>query len=83
MTNISDGWRQYQTNEGTFSFIVSQGSGINGLHLSITERHQVKQPTELGMLLIVTDDAGNSVSKEWKIEVRWKCPYYLDGYHGQ
>ena len=69
LTNISDGWRQYQTNEGTFSFIVSQGSGINGLHLSITERHQVKQPTELGMLLIVTDDAGNSVSKEWKIEV--------------
>ena len=69
LTNISDGWRQYQTNEGTFSFIVSQGSGINGLHLSIMERHNSKEPTELGMLLIVTDDAGNSISKEWKIKV--------------
>ena len=33
LTNISDGWRQYELNQGEFSFTVSQGSGVNGLHL--------------------------------------------------
>ncbi len=69
LTNISDGWRQYELNQGEFSFTVSQGSGINGLHLSIIERHLEKEPTEIGMGLIVTDDAGNAVTKEWKIEI--------------
>ena len=69
LTNISEGWRQYELNEGEFSFTVSQGSGINGLHLSIIERHLEKEPTEIGMWLAVTDDAGNTVTKEWKIEI--------------
>ena len=69
LTNISDGWRQYGMDEGDFSFTVSQGSGINGLHLSIVDRHLAKEPTELGMWLIVADDAGNTVTKEWKIEI--------------
>ena len=69
LTNISDGWRQYELSQGDFSFTVSQGSGINGLHLSIIERHLEKNPTEIRMGLIVTDDAGNAVTKEWKVEI--------------
>ena len=69
LTNISDGWRQYASNQGEFSLTVSQGSGINGLHLSIIERHLEKEPTEIRMGLIITDDAGNAVTKEWKIEI--------------
>ena len=69
LTDISDGWRQYELNQGEFSFTVSQGSGINGLHLSIIERHLEKEPTEIRMGLIITDDAGNTVTKEWKIEI--------------
>ena len=69
LTNISDGWRQYELNQGEFSFTVSQGSGVNGLHLSIIERHLEKEPTEIRMGLIVTDDAGNTVTEEWKIEI--------------
>jgi hypothetical protein len=69
MTNISEGWRQFKLNEGEFSFTVSQGSGINGLHLNLMERHLQKESSEIGMWLVVTDDAGNSVTKEWKIEI--------------
>lgn len=68
-TNISEGWRQFGTNQETFWFIVNQGLGINGAHISIDERHQSKDPTILRMLLQISDDARNYASQEWQIRV--------------
>ena len=68
-TNISEGWRQYGTNQKSFSFTVNQGTGVNGAHISVEERHQPKEPTMLSMLLQLSDDAGNLASQEWEIRV--------------
>ena len=68
-SNISEGWRQYQINEGIFSFSVFQGEGVNGLHLNITDRHLSKESTYFSLLLLITDDAGNEALKEWIIKM--------------
>ncbi len=66
-TNMSESWTQYQKNEGNFSFYVTQGDNINGLHLNITDRHLEKDLRNIEMILIIMDQAGNFVKKEFNL----------------
>ncbi len=68
-TNVSEGWRQTGVNQQTFEFTANQGSGINGADLGIEQRHSESKPSEISIALVVTDDAGNTVSAEWTLRV--------------
>ena len=68
-SNMSDGWRQHEVNQGIFSFSVYQGDNINGLHLNITDRHLSKEIRSIELILVILDEAGNLVTKEWNLEI--------------
>ena len=68
-TNISNGWRQTGTSQEMFHFTANQGFEVNGAHLGLYERHLSRNPTEISVLLLVIDDAGNSVTKNWTVRV--------------
>ncbi len=68
-TNVSEGWRQTGLNQQTFEFTANQGMGINGADMGINQRHMQRTPSEILMVLVVTDDAGNTVLSEWTLTV--------------
>ena len=68
-TNISDGWRQFGMFQHMFHFTAIQGNEVNGAHLGVNDRHSARNPTEIAVVLLVTDDAGNSDMKEWLVRV--------------
>ena len=68
-TNVSEGWRQTGLNQQTFEFTANQGMGINGADMGINQRHMQRTPSEILMVLVVTDDAGNAVLSEWTLTV--------------
>jgi len=68
-TNISEGWRQYGVSQQMFQFTANQGSGVNGAEFGVVERHFQREPTEISMILVVTDEAGNSVMSECVVRV--------------
>ncbi len=68
-TNISEGWRQFGMFQHKFHFTAIQGNEVNGAHLGLNERHFERNPTEIAVVLLVTDDSGNSVMKEWVVIV--------------
>ena len=69
-SNKSQGWRHFSNDELHFSDSFAQGAQVNGMHLSIDERHQAKQNTQWGLLLNVSDEAGNSIKQTWDILVK-------------
>ncbi len=73
-TNISEGWRQFGMFQHTFNFTAIQGSEVNGAHMTLNERHTQRSPTEISVLLLVTDDAGNSAMNEWVVRVLDSSP---------
>ncbi|MGB1461615.1 MAG: hypothetical protein ACPG9Q_04165 [Candidatus Thalassarchaeaceae archaeon] len=68
-TNLSEGWRQTGVNQQTFEFTANQGIGINGADMGINQRHLQREPSEILMALVATDDAGNTVLSEWTLRV--------------
>ena len=68
-TNVSEGWRQTGLNQQTFEFTANQGMGINGADMGIDQRHLQRNPSEILMALVATDDAGNTVLSEWTLRV--------------
>ena len=52
-----------------FSDVFYQNSDSNGLHLNLSERHKAKSPTSWSVNLTVSDDAGNTVFREWNVIV--------------
>ncbi|MAH98502.1 MAG: hypothetical protein CMA12_04015 [Euryarchaeota archaeon] len=68
-TNISEGWRQYGVSQQLFHFTANQGPGVNGAEFGVVERHFQREPTEISMILIATDEAGNSVMSECTVRV--------------
>ena len=68
-TNVSEGWRQTGLNQQTFEFTANQGMGINGADMGIVQRHLQRNPSEILMALVATDDAGNTVLSEWTLRV--------------
>ena len=68
-TNVSEGWRQTGLNQQTFEFTANQGMGINGADMGINQRHMQRTPSEILMVLVVTDDAGNTILSEWTLTV--------------
>ncbi|MBI88007.1 MAG: hypothetical protein CMB67_03140 [Euryarchaeota archaeon] len=69
ITNISEGWRQFGSTEHTFQLTANQGSSVNGAHLGLSERHKEREPSEIYVELVVSDDSGNSVSQDWIVRV--------------
>ena len=68
-TNLSEGWRQTGVNQQTFEFTANQGIGINGADMGINQRHLQREPSEILMALVATDEAGNTVLSEWTLRV--------------
>jgi len=52
-----------------FSDIFYQNDDVNGLHLNLSERHKAKSPTSWSVNLKISDDAGNTIYREWEIIV--------------
>ena len=48
---------------------ISQLSSVNGMHLSVDERHQERTNSHWELILNVTDEAGNTVKRTWDIIV--------------
>ncbi len=63
----SAGWRHTGVDHLEFMDRFFQGEQVNGMHLNLTERHQAKEPSEYNLSLTVTDDASNTVTREWTI----------------
>ena len=61
------GWRHTGVDYLEFMDRFFQGEQVNGMHLNLTERHQAKEPSEYNLSLTVTDDASNTVTREWSI----------------
>ena len=69
VSNKSQGWRHFSNDELHFSAIFNQGEQVNGMHLSVDERHQERPSSHWELLLNVTDEAGNTVKRTWNIIV--------------
>jgi hypothetical protein len=52
-----------------FSDIFYQDENVNGLHLNLSDRHSSKERTSWSINLSVSDDAGNTLTREWVILV--------------
>nr|AIF24498.1 hypothetical protein [uncultured marine group II/III euryarchaeote SAT1000_32_C10] len=63
----SAGWRHTGSDYLEFMDRFFQGEQVNGMHLNLTDRHQAKEPSEYNLSLTITDDASNTVTREWTI----------------
>ena len=63
----SAGWRHTGSDYLEFMDRFFQGEQVNGMHLNVTDRHQAKEPSEYNLSLTITDDASNTVTREWTI----------------
>tara|TARA_B110000003_G_scaffold93625_1_gene95767 strand:+ start:6816 stop:8927 length:2112 start_codon:yes stop_codon:yes gene_type:complete len=52
-----------------FSDIFYQNEDVNGMHLNISERHLSRDQTSWSINLSVSDNAGNTLNREWIILV--------------
>ena len=52
-----------------FSDIFYQNEDVNGMHLNLSERHSSKDQTSWSVNLSVSDNAGNTLTRQWKILV--------------
>ncbi|MDA7555590.1 hypothetical protein OAR96_01605 [Euryarchaeota archaeon] len=52
-----------------FSDIFYQNEDVNGMHLNLSERHKSKDQTSWSINLSVSDNAGNTLNREWIILV--------------
>lgn len=68
-SNKSQGWRHFSNDELYFSAVFNQGDQVNGMHLSVDERHQERINSQWELLLNVTDEAGNTIKRSWDIIV--------------
>ena len=69
VSNKSQGWRHFSNDELYFSAVFNQGEQVNGMHLSVDERHQERTNSHWELILNVTDEAGNTVKRTWDIIV--------------
>ena len=69
VSNKSQGWRHFSNDELYFSAVFNQGEQVNGMHLSVDERHQERANSHWELILNVTDEAGNTVKRTWNIIV--------------
>ena len=69
VSNKSQGWRHFSNDELYFSAVFNQGEQVNGMHLSVDERHQERTNSHWELILNVTDEAGNTVKRTWDIMV--------------
>jgi hypothetical protein len=52
-----------------FSDVFYQNENVNGMHLNLSDRHSSKERTSWSINLSVSDDAGNTLTREWVILV--------------
>ena len=52
-----------------FSDVFYQNDNVNGMHLNISERHLSKHQTSWSINLSISDNAGNTLNREWTILV--------------
>ena len=52
-----------------FSDVFYQNEDVNGMHLNLSERHKSKNQTSWSINLSVSDNAGNTLNREWIILV--------------
>ena len=69
VSNKSQGWRHFSNDELYFSAVFNQGEQVNGMHLSVDERHQERTNSHWELILNVTDEAGNTVKRTWDLMV--------------
>ncbi len=68
-TNKTENWQHSGVDNLDFMDRFFQSQEVNGMHLNVSERHMAKQPSEYELILEITDDAWNSVTKSWTIRV--------------
>ena len=64
-SNRSDGWVRESDDRLFFAEFWPQTDNINGMHMSIEERHQERYPAKRWIHLSISDSVGNSVEKNW------------------
>tara|TARA_B100000579_G_scaffold437688_1_gene468221 strand:- start:3545 stop:6340 length:2796 start_codon:yes stop_codon:yes gene_type:complete len=66
-SNRSDGWNRMADNRLYFAEMWPQGDHINGMHMTIEERHKEREPAVRWLKLEVSDSVGNTIEKEWSV----------------
>ena len=60
VSNKSQGWRHFSNDELYFSAVFNQGEQVNGMHLSVDERHQERTNSHWELILNVSELDGNT-----------------------
>jgi len=72
ITIVSDKTSNYYHNSKDnldFSDVFYQNEDVNGMHLNLSERHLSKNQTSWSINLSVSDNAGNTLNRQWQILV--------------
>ena len=72
ITIVSDKTSNYYHNSKDtldFSDVFYQNEDVNGMHLNLSERHLSKNQTSWSINLSVSDNAGNTLTRQWDILV--------------
>jgi len=68
-SNKTEGYRHQANDQLEFNDRFSQSGEVNGMHLNFTERHLSREQTTWAIHLDVSDNAGNTQSRDWIILV--------------
>ena len=66
-SNRSEGWNRMASDRLYFAEMWPQGDHINGMHMTIEERHNEREPAVRWLKLEITDSVGNTIQKEWSV----------------
>ncbi|MEC8978810.1 MAG: hypothetical protein VX433_01815 [Candidatus Thermoplasmatota archaeon] len=66
-SNRSEGWNRIGENRLYFAEMWPQGDHINGMHMTIEERHKEREPAVRWLKLEVSDSVGNTIEREWSV----------------
>jgi hypothetical protein len=69
LSNKTPNYLHENQNYLNFSDIFYQNGDVNSMDLNLSERHLSRNPTSWSINLLVSDNAGNLLTKEWEILV--------------
>jgi len=69
ISNKTPNYLHQNQNQLNFSDIFYQNGEVNSMDLNLSERHLSKIQTSWSIILLVSDNAGNLLTREWKILV--------------
>tara|TARA_B100000902_G_scaffold16583_1_gene19908 strand:- start:10232 stop:13060 length:2829 start_codon:yes stop_codon:yes gene_type:complete len=64
-SNRSEGWIRESDDRLFFAEFWPQSDDVNGMHMSVDERHKEREPAKRWVHVSISDSVGNSIEKNW------------------